>query len=92
VFAGDERKSRRWLGVIDPLIFTGGEIGAFGAELRQEITLARLREELTVSQKQLAAALGLSQPAVVKLEKVENDPIVSTFKRYVAASGAVSLR
>jgi len=66
VFAGDERKSRRWLGVIDPLIFTGGE--------------------------QLAAALGLSQPAVVKLEKVENDPIVSTFKRYVAASGAVSLR
>jgi DNA-binding XRE family transcriptional regulator len=57
------------------------------AEIRQEITLAKLREELAVSQTQLAAALGVKQPSVVKMEKVENDPKLSTLKRYVAALG-----
>ncbi len=57
------------------------------AEIRQEITLAKLREELAISQTQLAAALGVSQPSVVKMEKVENDPKLSTLKRYVSALG-----
>jgi len=62
-------------------------IEARTAEIRQEITLAKLREELAVSQTQLAAALGVKQPSVVKMEKVENDPKLSTLKRYVAALG-----
>lgn len=62
-------------------------IEARTAEIRQEITLAKLREELDVSQTQLAAALGVKQPSVVKIEKVENDPKLSTLKRYVAALG-----
>lgn len=57
------------------------------AEIRQEITLARLREELNVSQTQLAATLGVKQPSIVKIEKVENDPKLSTLKRYVNALG-----
>jgi len=62
-------------------------IAVRAAEVRQEITLAKLREELHVSQVQLAAALGISQPSVVKIEKVDNDPKLSTLKRYVAALG-----
>jgi len=57
------------------------------AEIRQEITLAKLREELAVSQTQLAAALGVKQPSIVKIEKVDNDPKLSTLRRYVAALG-----
>jgi len=63
------------------------KIAARAAEVRQEITLAKLREELHISQVQLAAALGISQPSVVKMEKVDNDPKLSTLKRYVAALG-----
>jgi len=62
-------------------------IHARTAELRQEVTLAKLREELAVSQTQLAEALGVKQPSVVKMEKVDNDPKLSTLKRYVAALG-----
>lgn len=62
-------------------------IKARAAEIRQEITLAKLREELNVSQTQLAAALGVSQPSVVKIEKIDNDPKLSTLKRYVTALG-----
>ncbi|WP_299997012.1 helix-turn-helix domain-containing protein [uncultured Cedecea sp.] len=62
-------------------------IEARTAELRQEITLARLREELNISQTQLAAKLGVKQPAIAKIEKVENDPKLSTLKRYVTALG-----
>ncbi|KHE00380.1 transcriptional regulator [Pantoea stewartii] len=62
-------------------------IRARTAEIRQEVTLAKLREELAMSQTQLALALGVKQPSVVKMEKVENDPKLSTLKRYVAALG-----
>lgn len=62
-------------------------INARAAEIRQEITLAKLREELAVSQTQLAAALGVKQPSIAKMEKVDNDPKLSTLKRYVAALG-----
>ncbi|MCU1795459.1 helix-turn-helix domain-containing protein [Pectobacterium polaris] len=62
-------------------------IEARAAEIRQEITLAKLREELNMSQTQLALALGVKQPSIVKMEKVENDPKLSTLKRYVTALG-----
>jgi len=56
-------------------------------ELRQEIGLSQLREELNMSQTQLAAALGVKQPTVAKMEQPDNDPRLSTLKRYVAALG-----
>lgn len=57
------------------------------AEIRQEVTLALLREELDVSQTHLAEVLGIKQPSVAKMEKVDNDPKLSTLRRYIAALG-----
>ncbi|WBM70485.1 helix-turn-helix transcriptional regulator [Buttiauxella sp. WJP83] len=55
--------------------------------LRQEIALSQLREELKMSQTELAQAVGVSQPTIAKMENPENDPRLSTLKRYVAALG-----
>lgn len=62
-------------------------ITARAEEIRQEITLSKIREELNVSQVQLAATLGIKQPAVAKMENVDNDPKLSTLKRYIKALG-----
>jgi len=62
-------------------------IEARAAEIRQEITLAKLREELAVSQTHLAEVLGVKQPSVAKIEKVDNDPKLSTLRRYIAGLG-----
>ncbi len=56
-------------------------------EIRREITLAKIREELNLSQTELAQSLGISQPSIVKLENVDNDPKLSTLKRYIKALG-----
>ena len=48
-------------------------------EMRQSIALNRLRE--------LAAAMGVKQPTVAKMEQADNDPRLSTLKRYVTALG-----
>ncbi|WP_241613195.1 helix-turn-helix domain-containing protein [Rosenbergiella epipactidis] len=55
--------------------------------LRQEVVLSQLREELSMSQTELAQAIGVSQPTIAKMERPENDPRLSTLKRYVAALG-----
>lgn len=56
-------------------------------KLRQEIALSQLREELNLSQTELARAIGVSQPTLAKMENPGNDPRLSTLKRYVAALG-----
>lgn len=56
-------------------------------EMRQTIALSVLREELDVSQTAMAAAMGVKQPTVAKMEQADNDPRLSTLKRYVAALG-----
>ncbi len=56
-------------------------------EIRREITLAKIREELNFSQTELAQSLGISQPSIAKLENVDNDPKLSTLKRYVKTLG-----
>lgn len=56
-------------------------------EIRREITLAKIREELNLSQTELAQSLGISQPSIAKLENVDNDPKLSTLKRYIKALG-----
>lgn len=56
-------------------------------EMCQSIALNRLREELNMSQAELAAAMGVKQPTVAKMEQADNDPRLSTLKRYVTALG-----
>lgn len=62
-------------------------IAAKVEELRIIVALNQLREELNVSQTQLAAAMGVKQPTVAKIEQPDNDPRLSTLKRYVTALG-----
>ena len=56
-------------------------------ELLLEVRLQALREELEVSQVELASVLGISQPAVVAMEQRGNHIKLSTMKRYVEALG-----
>ncbi|EFA4747959.1 helix-turn-helix domain-containing protein [Escherichia coli] len=60
-------------------------IAARAQELRREIALTSLRHELNMSQTQLARAMGGKQPTVAKIEQADNDPRLSTLKRYVEA-------
>lgn len=62
-------------------------IAAKVEEMRQVIALNMLREELNMSQTELAAAMGVKQPTVAKMEQADNDPRLSTLKRYVTALG-----
>lgn len=52
-----------------------------------QIALSMLREELNISQTELATAMGVKQPSVARIEQAENDPRLSTLKRYVKALG-----
>lgn len=63
------------------------QIEARAEEIRREITLAKIREELNLSQTELAQSLGVSQPSIAKIENVDNDPKLSTLKRYIKALG-----
>lgn len=58
-------------------------------EMRMELQLYRIREELEISQQQIAEALNIKQPSVVALEKRGNDIRLSSVKRYVEAMGGV---
>lgn len=55
--------------------------------LRQAVALNMLREELNLSQAELASAMGVKQPTIAKMEQSDNDPRLSTLKRYVTAMG-----
>ncbi|MDC9583215.1 helix-turn-helix domain-containing protein [Xenorhabdus sp. PR6a] len=56
-------------------------------ELRREVILSQLREELNLSQAELTAAMGVKQPTLARMESSDNDPRLSTLKRYVTALG-----
>ncbi|HGY1465877.1 TPA: helix-turn-helix domain-containing protein [Klebsiella aerogenes] len=62
-------------------------IAAKAAEIRQSVALNLLREELQISQTEMAAAMGVKQPTIAKMEQADNDPRLSTLKRYIAALG-----
>lgn len=49
--------------------------------------LQLMREELSLSQKQVAQKMGVSQPAIAAIEQRGNDLKVLTLKRYVEAMG-----
>ena len=62
-------------------------IKAMADELMLEVRLQAVREELEVSQVELASALGITQPAIVAMEQRGSDVKLSTMKRYVEAMG-----
>ncbi|HGT2815752.1 TPA: helix-turn-helix domain-containing protein [Klebsiella pneumoniae] len=62
-------------------------IAAKSAEIRQSVALNLLREELQMSQTEMAAAMGVKQPTIAKMEQTDNDPRLSTLKCYIAALG-----
>ena len=62
-------------------------IQEMATELLLEVRIQALREELEVSQVELAKPLGVSQPAVVAMEQRGSDIKLSTMKRYVEAMG-----
>ncbi|EKM5719578.1 helix-turn-helix transcriptional regulator [Enterobacter cloacae] len=55
--------------------------------MRRIVALNQLRDELNISQTELAVAMGVKQPTVAKIEQPGNDPRLSTLKRYVSALG-----
>lgn len=55
--------------------------------LRQEVLLGQLREALHISQTELAHLMGVKQPTLAKIEQPDNDPRLSTLKRYISALG-----
>lgn len=68
-------------------------IEARAAELRREVEgLKALRLLADRSQEQIAAALGIKQPSVLKIER-QTDLYLSTLRRFVeAAGGTLELR
>ena len=61
-------------------------IAARVAELEREASLAEIRKALELTQQQLAASLGLTQPGISRIEN-ETDLFVSTLRGYVEALG-----
>ena len=56
-------------------------------EASLRIALSMLRDELNISQTELAPMMGIKQPSVARMEQPDNDPRLSTLKRYVQALG-----
>jgi len=62
-------------------------IKEMAAERILETGLQMLREELNLSQKHVAEAMGISQPAITQLEQRGNELKIATLKRYIEAMG-----
>ena len=56
-------------------------------ELRLQTQLQLIREELEISQKELAEILGIKQPSLSAIENRGHDLKISTIKKYVEAMG-----
>ena len=56
-------------------------------ELRLQTQLYLIREELEISQKELAEILGINQPSLSAIENRGHDLKISTIKKYVEAMG-----
>ncbi|WP_422527400.1 helix-turn-helix domain-containing protein [Serratia fonticola] len=62
-------------------------IKAIADEMMLETGLQLMRDELQLSQKSLAEAMGVSQSAVAQIEQRGNDVKLATLKRYIEAMG-----
>lgn len=56
-------------------------------ELLMDYALQQIRQELELSQAQVAEQMGVSQPAVAKIESKGKDITLNTLTRYVEALG-----
>lgn len=56
-------------------------------EMLLEVQFQAIREELEITQAELARNMGISQPSVVAIEQRGNDVKLSTIKRYIEAMG-----
>lgn len=56
-------------------------------QLRYELVMARKRAGLT--QEQVAELTGVKQPTVAAFERYDNDPRLSTLRRYALAVGVL---
>ena len=56
-------------------------------EMMIDLQLYKIREELQLTQQQMADAMGIAQPAVVALEKRGKDIKLSSMKSYIEAMG-----
>lgn len=63
------------------------DIKAMADEMVLECRLQAIREELELSQSQVAQAMGVSQPAITAIEQRGNDIKLTTMKRYIEAMG-----
>ncbi|EIC85772.1 XRE family transcriptional regulator [Serratia sp. M24T3] len=62
-------------------------IKAMANEMRLETRLYELREQLNLSQKEVAEAMGIKQPSVVAIEQRGSEMKIDTLRRYVEALG-----
>lgn len=63
------------------------EIQLMADELILETGLQLLREELALSQKSVAEAMGVKQPRITQIEQSGADQRLITIKRYIEAMG-----
>ncbi len=45
-----------------------------------KLALSQLRDELDMSQAELAAIIGVQQPSIARMENADHDPLLSTLK------------
>ncbi len=57
------------------------------SEALLNIHLAKLREEVELTQKEVAGAMGVKQPTVAGMEGVGQDIKLSSLKKYIEATG-----
>ena len=58
------------------------------ADERLRYLLVKARKDARLSQREVAAALGIKQSSVAAFERHDNDPRLSTIRRYALAVGA----
>ncbi|SMY38216.1 Antitoxin HigA [Photobacterium malacitanum] len=62
-------------------------IAEMADEMLLEVKFQAIREELELTQAELARNMGISQPSIVAIEQRGNDVKLSTIKRYIEAMG-----
>ncbi len=63
------------------------DIQQMADEMILETGLQLLREELELSQKTVAEAMGVKQPRITQIEQAEADQRLISIKRYIEAMG-----
>ncbi len=57
------------------------------SEMLLNIHLAKLREKVALTQKELAGTMGVKQPTIAGMEKNGQDIKLSSLKKYIEATG-----